>query len=311
MPAEATVRVPASTSNLGSGFDCVGVAVDRWLTASVALGGADGVRIRREGTLARLSASPEDDLLFAGFAAACASVGRPVPAALEFGADSGIPVARGLGSSAAAFVAGARLASDALELGLAAEAVADLCAAAEGHPDNAAPAALGGAVLGVPREDGGYLYARLTVHPGLALVFAVPEFEVRTSAARAVLPASVSFSTAVAAAGRAAALIQGLATGDPGLLARALDDVLHVPHRRGLVAGFSVVDRAARGAGAVGVTLSGSGSTLMAFSPERRADGVLEAMMGAWRSAGVQAEGFVSRRPVGAASGGWAVAGEG
>ena len=115
---KASVRVPGTSANLGAGFDCIGMAVDRWLTASVDVDSGDApVTIRREGSLASLALPPEDDALYVGFTAACAAVDRAVPERLAFFVDSEIPVARGLGSSSAALVAGARLADgDRLEL---------------------------------------------------------------------------------------------------------------------------------------------------------------------------------------------------
>jgi homoserine kinase len=292
----ATVRVPGSTSNLGSGFDCVGFAVDRWLSASVRVRPGRGVAIQRGGTLTGLRIAAEDDLLHRGFLAACAQTGHAVELRLDYEVTSEIPVARGLGSSAAAFVAGARLASEALGLGLSPVELAELCAREEGHPDNAGPAALRGVVLGVPTGRG-YHYSQLSVHPSLAFAFAIPEFEVSTAAARAVLPATLPHATAVAAAGKTGALVQGLARGDGVLLAAALDDVLHAPFRRDLIPGYAEVERAAAAAGAFGVTLSGSGSTLMAIAPTERADTVAQAMVDAWARSSIAAEPMVADRP--------------
>lgn len=310
-PSSAQVRVPASTSNLGAGFDCVGFAVDLWLEARVAVGGAGaaaGVTMQRGGSLAALDTPPQEDLAYVGFAALCARRGRLVPEALAFALTSEIPVARGLGSSSAALVAGAALANAALALGCTAAEVADVCARIEGHPDNVAPAVFGGAVLGVPLDgaasgdaDGrAYAYAHLTVSERIAFAFAVPGFHIATSAARAILPPSLPHRDAVAAAAKSAALLQGLAAGDATLLARALDDVLHVPYRRALVRGYDAVEVAARAAGAFGATLSGSGSTLMAVGPADRADAIAAAMKRAWRECGVDAHAFVQRRPAAA-----------
>jgi len=299
--AEASVRVPASTSNLGSGFDCVGFAVDLWLTATVvADDGPGGVTVERDGTLAELPLHPAEDLLHQGFLAGCAAAGRQPPARLRYSASSEIPVARGLGSSAAAFVAGSELANRALGLGLRPLDIADLCAAREGHPDNAGPAALGGGLLGVRAPASHrrlYLYSRLRVHPGLGFVFAIPDFEVRTAEARAALPSGLPFGDAVRAAARSAALVQGLATGKRALLAIALDDVLHTPYRRALIPGFDQVVAAAASAGSIGTTLSGSGSTLMAVAPASRAAAVAEAMKAAWSAAGIRADTLIVRRP--------------
>lgn len=300
----ARVRVPASTSNLGGGFDCIGMAVDRWLEASVTP--TDGAtRIARAGALATLKCETRRDLLYQGFVAACNRAGVVVPDGLSFDVTSKIPVARGLGSSAAALVAGAALAEQLLSLGLGREGVALLIAQFEGHPDNAAPATFGGATLGVARDDAEegkpctYAFAALPVHDDLRFVYAVPSLEITTASARAVLPHRVSFADAVGAVQRSAALVQGLATADGELLARALDDVLHVPYRRSLLPGYDSVERAAREAGAYGATLSGSGSTMVAVGRVGSEARIADAMRTAFAGHGEQAEIIVSAGAVG------------
>jgi homoserine kinase len=302
----AHVRVPATSANLGAGFDCIGIAVDRWLSASVEAddnlptrGGA--ITISRGGTLASLALTPEDDALYTGFVAACAAGGRAVPDRLDLFVDSEIPVARGLGASSAALVAGARLADAALALGLGTHALAELCTRIEGHPDNVTPALFGGAMLAVPGsgslEARRWVFAPLPVHPSLAFVFIIPPYLVETAAARAILPREVTHEIAVRAAGKGAALAHGLATGDGALLQIALDDVLHVPYRHGLVPGMASLHDAACAAGAYGATLSGSGSTLVAVAPQEAAERVADAMKRRWSAEGVLADSFVQRRP--------------
>ena len=302
----AMVSVPGSTSNIGGGFDCVGMAVGRWLTASVEVDPSmPRVRMTRSGALASLQCTAMDDHIYTGFAAACQKVQRVVPIGLSFEATSTIPVARGLGSSAAALVAGAGLADAALNLGLGTEGVALIVSDIEGHPDNAAPSAFGGAMLGVARNeaahdgDAAYVFSSLTVAPSLAFVFAVPAIEVTTAEARAVLPAEVPFRQAVHAVQRSAALIHGLASGDHRLLALALDDVLHVPYRRGLVPGYDAVVSAAQDAGAFGATLSGSGSAMVAICRAPDAPAVAGNMQSAFAAHGHDASWFISTGAVG------------
>jgi homoserine kinase len=304
----AAVRVPASTSNLGAGFDCVGVAVDRWLTTSVVASEQSGparVMITRSGTVADLEESAEDDLVHAGFTLACAASYRSVPGRIDYTVSSTIPTARGLGSSAAALIAGAMLANEALSLGLDQEAIASLCSRSEGHPDNVGAAVFGGAVMGVASSrdsDKSHSFATLQVHGDLALVFAVPDLEISTSTARALLPSTLPYATTVAAIAKSAALVHGLATGDPDLLAYALDDVVHVPFRRSMIPGYDSVVSAAIDAGAYGATLSGSGSAIVAISAMDRSAGVGAAMQAAWRELSRPAEVIVGARSVAGAS---------
>jgi homoserine kinase len=288
------VRVPGSTANLGAGFDCIGAAVDRWLTASVVLQTEPDAStvIQRGGTLAGLKVESDEDWIAVGVRAACTAAGRPTPRALRIRASSQIPVARGLGSSAAAVVAGATAATGICGFSLTDEQLFEACAEVEGHPDNVAAAIFGGAQLVVPGRT--RRVVPLTLAKGLSLVFAVPDFEVKTRDARAVLPSELTHQTATYAAGLGAALVHGLATGDGDTLRAGLDDVLHVPYRRALIRGYDAVCGAAVKAGAFGATLSGSGSTLVAVVPERQANVVADAMRTAWQELGVAAEGFVN-----------------
>ncbi|HUF28185.1 MAG TPA: homoserine kinase [Gemmatimonadaceae bacterium] len=321
MSRRVHVRVPASSTNLGAGFDCIGVAVDRWLGVSVTIDPADASRgvpvekwiesarasapaactavVERAGSLEGLAVAPADDRIVVGFRAACEDAGREPPPGLRIHADSTIPVARGLGSSAAAAVAGVVAANALLDLRLSDHDIVRVAARVEGHPDNAAAAVLGGATLAA--SAGGRLDAvPLWMHDSLALVLAVPDFTLETAEARRRLPASVSHQVASRAAALSGALVYGLATADATLLAAALEeDVLHVPYRRALITAFDDVVGAARGAGALGTTLSGSGSTLVAIAHRADAPAVAEAMRGAWAAAGVAAEAFVNPPRVG------------
>jgi len=284
------VRVPASSSNLGSGFDCIGIAIDRWLSASVTLHNAlSGFSINRRGKLSAVRVRADQDLFTRGFRAACGAAGAVLPAGVTIDATSDIPVGCGLGSSAAAIVAGALLADTALGLGLSRAQILEIGTTIEGHPDNVAPAVYGGAVLSVHTPTG-LVASPLAVAAGIELLIAVPPFPNDTKAARAALPQTLPHSDAVVAAGRAAALVQGLATGDGALLTAALDDVLHVPFRRGRIPGYDAVVHAARAAGAFGATLSGAGSAVLAIAPRERSTGVGAAMIAAWREIGIAAE---------------------
>jgi homoserine kinase len=298
MSASVTVRVPGSTANLGSGFDCVGIAIDRWVKVVARREASDApVRLSRHGALQGVGVPAERDLLYLGFVRACKAAGCEPPGGLVLEASSDIPVARGLGSSAAAVVAGAVAARALCDLNLDDAALVALCADIEGHADNVAPSVLGGAILVLETAGGQLLFTPLDVDASLVLIFAVPDFTLSTERARSVLPSTVPYRTAVTAAARSAALVHGLAHAHPGLLAAGLDDVLHVPHRRTLMRGYDDVTAAARTAGAFGATLSGSGSTIVAVGTAACAPAVAAAMAQAWRAHRVTAATFHVARP--------------
>jgi homoserine kinase len=275
------------------------VAVDRWLTASVrqADAGTTEPEFERSGTLASLNTRDSQDAIYIAFRAVVGAKKVPLPERLRFTVTSEIPVGRGLGSSAAAFVAGAALANEMLKLGLDSFGIAEVGTALEGHPDNVCPSVFGGATLALTHA-GKVIVSPLEVHPSLAFVFAVPEFVLETRRAREALPNVVPHVTAVQAAAKGAALVRGLATADEAMLAAALDDVLHVPHRRRLVRGFDAVAAAAMEAGAIGATLSGAGSSMLAVARVENADAVGASMARAWQMTGVTATAFVSAQRV-------------
>ncbi len=302
--ARAQVRVPATTANLGAGFDCVGMALDKWLRVSVELSSGPRderglVTMHRTGTLRALDragiSDPRRDLIYIGYRQVERQFhGRNgFNGRLHFEGNSDIPIGRGLGSSAAALLAGAALANSALDLGLGLEQLAQICARIEGHGDNVGAAAFGGAVLVSP-DSAGWHFSALPVHDSLGFAFAVPEFESRTELARAALPHFVKFTDAVLAAARSASLVRALQTADGNLITAGLNDVLHVPYRKHLVPHYDLIVQAARNAGAFGATLSGSGSSIVALAPRARAPHVAECMADAWRAAGIDAHGFAT-----------------
>ncbi len=257
-----TVRVPASTSNLGAGFDCLGLAVDIWLEASLTPG--RGVP-KYGGALADIS--PDADVIHTHLAASGTT------AEYQLRVQSDIPVGRGLGSSAAGWVAALALEQLARGDAVDTDDVFRRTAQLEGHPDNAGPAVFGGLILAA------HAPSRLALHADVAIALAIPDRPVETEAARALLPEQVSQQVAVEQAARAAALVAGLASGDGALIAYGMQDQLAVEHRKGLIPGFDDALQAGCDAGAHGVTISGSGSTLLAFASREAAAVVAESMV--------------------------------
>lgn len=267
------VRVPASTSNLGAGFDCLGLALDLWLDASIIAG--DGPP-EYGGTLRDLD--PERDIMHRTLRERGVLEGRRLVARSE------IPIGKGLGSSAAAYVAALALAQLLDGNVIDRDRIFDEAASLEGHPDNVAPAVYGGLALDAERPTS------LAVHDTLGIAIAVPRSEVSTRRARAILPVQLPREVAVDQASRAAALVLGLTTGNAALIRHGMQDRIAEPHRRGLIIGYEAAWAAGMAEGGYGVTISGAGSAVVAIAPKRAARRVAHAMAGAFTTAGNPAE---------------------
>lgn len=260
---KVTVQVPATTANLGPGFDCLGLALDLHNTVEVEPAG-DSPCIAVVGEGAEIIPRDARNLVYRAIESVFRTVGRPAPG-LRITLINWIPLMSGLGSSSAAIVAGVVAANALVDAPLSRAELLRLAVDLEGHPDNVAPALLGGLVI-VALGETGPIYRRLEVPP-LPVVVAVPDFRVATATARAALPDKVPLVDAVFNIGRTALVVQALMSGDYMLLERTMHDRLHQPYRAPLVPGFDEVVEAARGAGASGVALSGAGPSVVAFAP--------------------------------------------
>jgi homoserine kinase len=269
----AAVRVPGSSANLGAGFDCVGLAVNRFLDASFEPGAGSLQVIRPEGP------HTGDDLVALSFRRALEA--RGLAAEGELRVRSGIPMGCGLGSSAAALVGGTALALVAAGEELEPAAAFGPATAEEGHGDNTGASAFGG-LIAVVGDANTPRVLRLELSPAIGFAFAAPPTRLSTRAARAALPATVPHSVATRSLGRVAALLRGLATGDPYLLQQGFQDALHVPYRLPLIPGAESALAAALAAGAWTGTVSGAGSGLLAVCAPGDAERVTRAMAGAF-----------------------------
>ena len=252
------VRVPASSANLGPGFDSFACALALHTELEVEETGSFGVET--ELAIAR----DRRNLAVRGFARLCS------PERFTFRIASDIPLSGGLGSSAAAYVAGLVAADHVLGAGADVLALADEL---EGHPDNAAAALRGGFVVCADGDA-----ARLAPPVGLEAVVVVPGEAVRTKQARAALPAEVPMADAVFNTAHGALLMLGLARGDFDLIARGLADRLHQPRREHLYPRSMELVRAAPGLGALGATISGAGPTVLVWCQYDQTAGVVEAL---------------------------------
>jgi homoserine kinase len=250
-----TARVPATSANLGPGFDCFGLALDLWNEVTVDTEAELGVTWEGEGA----DELPTDgtDMVSRALAHAARAGGAPLPSVALHGMNR-VPLERGLGSSAAACVAGISLADRLLDLGLEPEEVLELAVEMEGHPDNAAAVIAGGFTIAF--GDG---VIRLDPHPSLRPVALVPDVRLPTAEARAALGDQIARADAVFNAAHAAATVVAL-TSEPALLTQTLDDRLHQDARLALVPTVQGVFRDLRAAG-VPVCVSGAGPTLLVF----------------------------------------------
>lgn len=282
--ARVHVRVPASSANLGPGFDALGLALA--LYNEVEAAESDRVTIAIEGEGADRLAGGERNVIVRAVRLAYETAGRPFRGC-AIGCVNRIPLARGLGSSAAAWVGGLLAGNALLGSPLDAEALLGLAARAEGHPDNVAAALLGGLTVAYGGAAGARALS-LPVPDGLRWVVLVPEVTMATADARAVLPQSVRRADAVFNVQRVALLLASLQAGRADLLPAALEDRLHEPYRLRLFPWMADVTAAARGAGALGCVLSGAGPSLLAVAADdARAAAVSGAMEDAIRGAGV------------------------
>ncbi len=294
------VKAPATTANLGPGFDCLGMALDLWNSLEVIPGEVipaadlpeDGLLVDITGHGAGELAADSSNLIYRSMQFLFQEAGQELPP-VSLRCHNEIPLARGLGSSAAA-IAGGLVAANALSgCAFAAKDLLEMAATIEGHPDNVAAAVLGGLQLVLSGES--LLYtAPIATPPELQLVLFIPEVRIATEDARAVLPSHISVADAVHNTSRIALLVAGMATNHPEYLRLATEDRLHQPDRQPLFPAMKVIFAAARDAGALGVFPSGSGSTVLALTQGREMTVAYE-MAEAARQANVAGEVKITR----------------
>ncbi|MBD2293948.1 homoserine kinase [Anabaena sphaerica FACHB-251] len=279
-----TVKVPATTANLGPGFDCIGAALKLYNEFKFTKN-EGGLIIQVSGTEAEKVQTDESNLLYQAFVRLYEHI-KQTPPSVKIEIKLGVPLARGLGSSATAIVGGLVAANELALSPLSELQVMELAIAMEGHPDNVVPALLGGCRLAATSRTG-WEICDLTWHRDIVPVVAIPDFELSTSEARRVLPTEVSRADAIFNASHLALLLRGLATSREEWLRAALQDKLHQPYRQALIPGYDDVNVAAVAAGAYGMVISGAGPTLLALTDAAQAKTVVTAMAEAWQQAGI------------------------
>lgn len=284
---KVSVSIPASTANLGAGFDCLALALS--LRNTVELWEiTQGLEIDVEGEGEAHVPLDTTNLVVRAAEKVFEKVGKR-PAGLRIHEVNNVPLGSGMGSSAATVVGGLAAANALIEGDLSRDELLRLAYELEGHPDNAAAALFGGLTLvSATAEE---LLVRSLPVPSMKVVIALPDVRLSTADARAALPEQVPLKDAVFNIGRAVFTVQALTTGDIEMLRWAVADKLHQPYRRKLIPGYDAVVAEARKAGAVAVALSGAGPSLIAFAADKHWD-IAAAMKAAFEANGVACRTF-------------------
>ena len=286
MSRNHSFRVPAGTSNLGAGFDALGLALEIYLR--VRLEPSSKMEISVMGLGAEEIPTTSDNLILRVANRVAALRNRELPP-FRMTIANEIPLARGLGSSAAAIIAGITCYELAAQDRLSEPEIFRYAFEFESHPDNLSPALRGGLIAACQGADSEVFIANLTVAPGVKCVVVIPEFEISTEKARAVLPQTYSRKDAVYNLQRSALIVGALTTGNWPLLREAMNDRIHQPYRASLIPGFEEI-LALRTPGMFGVALSGAGPTIFALANPATADEVGWDITAVFEKHGVKAQ---------------------
>jgi len=332
MTAPILISVPATSANLGPGFDCLGLALDLWNRVEISKSAnqqtnkltnqqtnkltnqqtnkltnqqtnkltnqqtpnSEGLSIEIEGFGADTLPRDEQNLIVQAARALYRRAQIPPPAGMNIRCQNAFPPGSGLGSSSSAILLGLLGANALLDQPLTPDEILTLANEIEGHPDNVTPALLGGLTISTV-NDGQVIARKIPVAP-LSIAIVVPYFDLSTHAARAALPKHIPLPDAVYNLGRTALVVEALRSGDLDLLGKVMDDRLHQPYRLPLIPGAADAFDAARGAGAAAVALSGAGPGVIAFTDsESMAQKTAAAMAQAFTAAGLESWSCVTR----------------
>lgn len=280
-----SVRVPATSANLGAGFDCLGLALDMFASITVTFGEAEQPPTEDVGEKMVLTAIRQTYL----------RIGKTPPNGMRARYQVSIPLGRGLGASAVARVAGVVAVNEFEHRTMTEGQCLDIASELEGHGDNACPALFGGMQVCVQAADGHYLRASCRYPADAAMAILIPDHSMPTKEARKALPETYSKADTVHNTGRAALFVAAMASGQMNLLDEATDDRIHQRQRSSLFPPMFDIFSAAKGAGAHATWLSGAGSSIAAICPEATAREVAAAMLEASQSRGYTARSLVTR----------------
>ena len=262
------IIVPATTANIGLGFDSIGIAVDLYLTVTVV---ESSNKWKIEHPFGEAVPTNQENLIIETALAVCPTL-QPHYLVCE----SDIPMTRGLGSSSSAIVAGIELANQLGDLNLTQHQKVEWATKLEGHPDNVAPAILGGLVVATYDEESQEVdYLQKEIHSDIQGIALIPDFELSTKASRQVLPSEFVYSQAVQASSRSNVLVAALWQEDWENVSRIVEkDLFHEPYRETLIPFLTPVRKLAKEKAAIGTYLSGAGPTVMVLSSKENAPSI-------------------------------------
>ncbi|MBQ9688079.1 homoserine kinase [bacterium] len=302
---KVTVKVPATTANFGSGFDCFGMALPLYniITIEETVLPGTGVEVNVVGdsqTLETLSIghfpTDENSLVYKAVEMLYNSIGR-TPSELKITIKAGIPIAKGLGSSASVIVGGLYEANELLNNPADEATLLSIATELEGHPDNVTPAIVGGFVISSQEDDGSILYRKIDWPEEWVINVFIPDYELVTEISRSVLPTEVPMQDAVFNARRTAMFIEALHSHDAELMKLALQDKLHQPYRSKLVPGLDdVVSELRHEEDVLGCALSGAGPAIIVISTKNKVERVKSIVTSAWENYNVKTT-FYSFKP--------------
>lgn len=296
---KVTVKVPATTANFGSGFDCLGMALPIYnvITIEETVLPGTGIEINiisetEDDDEFAIEHIPKDEnnIIYKAVEMLYNSIGQ-TPSELKINIRSQIPIAKGLGSSASIIVGGLFAANELLNKPADEAALLSIATEVEGHPDNVTPAIIGGMVLTSFEEDGSIVYRNLPWPEEWSLTVCIPDYELATDISRSVLPEMVSMKDATFNSRRTAMLVEALYTKDAELMKLALQDRLHQSYRMKLVPGLEdIIQNLKHEENVIGCVLSGAGPSILVVSQKNNIDRIKSIVSETWANYNVKTD---------------------
>lgn len=297
---KVSYKVPATTANLGPGFDCLGLALPIYniITIEETVMPSTGIEVNvmkdfeNAELIEELDSIPndKDNIVYKAVEILYNLVGQD-PSEIKINIKSSIPIAKGLGSSASVIVGGLMAANDLLGNPADEAALLSIATEAEGHPDNVVPAILGGLVMSSMEDDGSVIYRRLDWPEDWHITVCIPDFELATNISRSVLPEKVPMEDAKFNARRLAMLIHAIDTVDAKLMKSALEDRLHQPYREKLVPGFKEIKEALKHEeNVLGTVISGAGPSIVIISQKNNIEKIYQTVKEVWDNMNVHCD---------------------